>query len=123
MLCAVTPRLPHSVYDRGTDPDPRFSLANERTFLAWIRTALALTGGAVAVHAPALGFPTWVSVALSAIALVLAAVAVSQAYLRWRRTEVAVRTGASMPGFSGGMVFAVGVGLLVVTALVATVIR
>lgn len=26
----------------GRDPDYRFSLANERTFLAWIRTALAL---------------------------------------------------------------------------------
>jgi len=33
----------------GTDPDPRFSLANERTFLAWIRTALGLIALGVAV--------------------------------------------------------------------------
>jgi putative membrane protein len=26
----------------GTEPDPRFTFANERTFLAWSRTALAL---------------------------------------------------------------------------------
>ena len=28
--------------DDGTEPDPRFTFANERTFLAWSRTALAL---------------------------------------------------------------------------------
>jgi putative membrane protein len=33
----------------GTDPDYRFSLANERTFLAWVRTSLALVAGGVAV--------------------------------------------------------------------------
>ncbi|MGH3240919.1 MAG: YidH family protein, partial [Spirillospora sp.] len=31
----------------GSDPDPRFSLANERTFLAWIRTALALIAAGI----------------------------------------------------------------------------
>lgn len=35
-------RFPASVSDQGEKPDPRFSLANERTFLAWIRTPLAL---------------------------------------------------------------------------------
>ncbi len=35
----------------GTTPDYRFSLANERTFLAWIRTGLALIGGGLAVAA------------------------------------------------------------------------
>jgi uncharacterized membrane protein YidH (DUF202 family) len=35
----------------GTRPDPRFSLANERTFLAWIRTSLALLAGGVALEA------------------------------------------------------------------------
>ncbi|GAB14727.1 hypothetical protein ARGLB_075_00090 [Arthrobacter globiformis NBRC 12137] len=35
----------------GNEPDPRFTLANERTFLAWIRTSLALLAGGVAVEA------------------------------------------------------------------------
>ena len=32
----------HRAPDPGHEPDPRFTLANERTFLAWNRTALAL---------------------------------------------------------------------------------
>ena len=41
------------------EPDYRFTLANERTFLAWIRTALALIAGGVAVVqlVPAFGVP------------------------------------------------------------------
>ena len=35
----------------GTEPDPRFTLANERTFLAWIRTSLAMVAGGIAVEA------------------------------------------------------------------------
>ena len=37
-----------SLRDVGDDPDPRFTFANERTFLAWNRTALALIGGGLA---------------------------------------------------------------------------
>ncbi|WP_422696072.1 YidH family protein [Cupriavidus necator] len=33
---------PKAWYKQGTDPDYRFTLANERTFLAWVRTNLAL---------------------------------------------------------------------------------
>ena len=44
------------VHDEGDEPDPRFTLANERTFLAWVRTTLAMLAGAVALHS--LGFPT-----------------------------------------------------------------
>ena len=36
------------MFRQGTEPDVRFSLANERTFLAWTRTALALIAGALA---------------------------------------------------------------------------
>ena len=44
-------RFPRQVYGHGEDPDPRFSLANERTFLAWIRTTLALLAAGVALEA------------------------------------------------------------------------
>ena len=38
----MTDRRPQWVYGEGEEPDPRFTLANERTFLAWVRTALAM---------------------------------------------------------------------------------
>lgn len=41
--------FPERVREEGTTPDYRFSLANERTFLAWLRTGLALIGGGFAV--------------------------------------------------------------------------
>ena len=62
-------RFPAFVYRDGQEPDPRFSLANERTFLAWIRTALALAAAAIGLdlalstrsggttHCPSLGAP------------------------------------------------------------------
>ena len=43
-------RFPGSVYGTGEEPDPRFSMANERTFLAWIRTSLAFIAGGVALE-------------------------------------------------------------------------
>ena len=43
----------------GEEPDPRFTLANERTFLAWIRTALALVASGIGLEAfvPRLALP------------------------------------------------------------------
>ena len=40
---------PERIREEGDTPDYRFSLANERTFLAWLRTAMALIGGGFAV--------------------------------------------------------------------------
>ncbi|HET9290174.1 MAG TPA: DUF202 domain-containing protein, partial [Actinomycetes bacterium] len=43
-------RLVPSDGEAAPEPDYRFTLANERTFLAWIRTSLALLAGGVALH-------------------------------------------------------------------------
>ena len=90
-------RWPRSVYDRGTDPDPRFTLANERTFLAWMRTALALLAGSAAVDALDLPLVDAVQTAL-AVALSLAAVITAALSWRsWARTERAMREGHALP--------------------------
>ena len=52
-------RWPGSVYDHGEEPDPRFSLANERTFLAWVRTTLALLAAALILLSVQLGRGVW----------------------------------------------------------------
>lgn len=82
----------------GTDPDYRFTLANERTFLAWIRTALALVAGAVALAGllPDFG-PALVRHGLSAVLVVLAFAVTAGAYLRWDRAERALREGRPLP--------------------------
>lgn len=43
--------LARTLLPEGEEPDPRFTLANERTFLAWIRTSLAFLAGGVALEA------------------------------------------------------------------------
>lgn len=54
----------------GIEPDPRFTLANERTFLAWIRTSFALIAGSIALKSELFdnsgAFVTLGSVALGA---------------------------------------------------------
>lgn len=84
--------------DGGEEPDYRFTLANERTFLAWIRTALALIAGGVAV-AQLLGpfAVPWGRRGL-ATALIAAGVVVAAASVRrWRRVQRAIRAHADLP--------------------------
>ncbi len=79
----------------GTDPDYRFTLANERTFLAWIRTAMALVaGGLGAIH---LIPDTLGSEILGLLLLALAFLTSASAYRRWFQSEQAIRLGEPLP--------------------------
>ena len=83
----------------GQDPDYRFSLANERTFLAWIRTALALLAGGVLLEQFATSLrPHGVLVALATALAVFSSVLCGGAYLRWRDNEIAMRHSRPLPG-------------------------
>ncbi|MFI5430044.1 YidH family protein [Aeromicrobium sp. UC242_57] len=115
-------RFPRGVYGQGDEPDTRFTLANERTFLAWLRTSLALLAGAVAVHAPAVDLDLWARTAFSLVLLVASALAISQAWIRWRRAEVAMRTGQPLTGFAGPAVLAGVLGVLVVGVAIGVVV-
>ncbi|HEX6356159.1 YidH family protein [Actinophytocola sp.] len=89
---------PARLREQGSDPDPRFSFANERTFLAWIRTALALLAAGIGLEAfaPPLAVPGLRQVLASL--LVLAGVATSAlAFRRWLRAEQALRERKSLP--------------------------
>lgn len=84
--------------DEGEEPDYRFSLANERTFLGWLRTALALMAGAIAVSqlVPEMGLAggrTVLGAALATAGTALPAVA----YRRWARYQRAMRHGQPLP--------------------------
>jgi putative membrane protein len=91
-------RRPRSLYGQGREPDPRFSMANERTALAWVRTALAVVAGGVGltsvarlVHLSRL--LDVVAVALCVAGGGLAVVAV----IGWRRRELAMRLDEPLP--------------------------
>lgn len=75
----------------GTDPDPRFTFANERTFLAWNRTALALIAAGLAaaqfLHFNLHGLRLAVAVPL----IVLGAILAIASYLHWEDSERAMR--------------------------------
>jgi len=105
------------------EPDYRFTLANERTFLAWIRTALALVAGGVAVvqFAPAFGIAGArhiVSIVLTAGGGALALLAVR----RWRAVQDAMRRGADLPRTGIPLALGAGIFLVTVAALVILIV-
>src|SRR5688500_15973178 len=102
----------------GEEPDPRFTWANERTFLAWNRTALALVAGSLAV-AQLVDFESEaarLAASLSPLALAIWLPLVS--YRRWGRNERALRLGEALPPSSLPLVLAIGTGLLAVLVAV-----
>jgi putative membrane protein len=98
----MTQRRPHWVYDAGQEPDPRYTLANERTFLAWVRTALAMLAGGVALQALGLPDTTWVRNALAISLVLIGAVVTVFAMVRWARVERAMRLHQPLPAFNLG---------------------
>jgi putative membrane protein len=106
----------------GRDPDPRFTLANERTFLAWNRTALALIGGGLAAG-QLLNFDSRTArlfVALPPIVLGLALALIS--YRRWEANERALRLDEPLPGIVPPWLLSAGIGVVGVIVVVVLVI-
>ncbi|MGB0100458.1 MAG: DUF202 domain-containing protein [Nocardioides sp.] len=114
----MTDRYPRRVYQSGQEPDPRFTLANERTFLAWVRTALAMLAGGVALHALGLPETAWVRGSLAVSLVLLGGLMTVLAMVRWARVERAMRTGQPLPSFGLGYLLtgAVVVGSLLLAA-------
>ncbi|GAA4772657.1 YidH family protein [Citricoccus nitrophenolicus] len=91
-------RFTSKVLAGGREPDPRFTLANERTFLAWIRTSLALTAGGIAVEAfTGSVFDPLTRMVLGSVLLGLAGLLAVTAGFRWIRVERAMRHGRPLP--------------------------
>jgi putative membrane protein len=97
-LAALWPRAT-AEDEEGAEPDPRFTFANERTFLAWSRTALALVVaglGIVQLLPPFPGVPVG-RYLLGVPLIVLGAVLAVVAYTEWVRNQRALRRGQPLP--------------------------
>ncbi|MER5809266.1 DUF202 domain-containing protein [Streptomyces sp. NPDC002033] len=113
---------PKRLRDEGDTPDYRFSLANERTFLAWIRTALALVGGGFAVDQflPDLRWGVRVGMALALLAV--GAACALRAVNHWVRCERAMRRGEDLPLSRFPVLLSLGVGLVAATMVLVVLL-
>jgi putative membrane protein len=95
----ISPTGAAKMIEEGTEPDPRFTFANERTFLAWSRTAVALIVaglGIVQLLPPFPGVPFGRHL-LGVPLIVLGAVLAVVAYVEWIRNQRALRRGDPLP--------------------------
>ncbi|CAM5497986.1 MULTISPECIES: YidH family protein [Streptomyces] len=88
---------PARIAEEGDTPDYRFSLANERTFLAWLRTALALIAGGFAVDQFLPGLPAAWRITLALGLLASGVLCALRAVHHWVRCERAMRRGEDLP--------------------------
>jgi putative membrane protein len=95
----------------GKEPDYRFTLANERTFLAYVRTALGLDAAGIAVT-------QFVHPSSSGLRTAIAVAAIGLGYVRWRQNEQAMRAEGPLPPLRLALILGAGMIVLSTVALV-----
>jgi putative membrane protein len=111
------------LHEVGEDPDYRFTLANERTFLAWVRTALALNAGGLAVIEllPPLAV-SWAREVIGIALVAMGSLIAATSYRRWLANERAMRQDEPLPMARTPLLLAGGAALASVTALVLLIL-
>ena len=102
------------------EPDYRYTLANERTFLAYQRTSIALVAASLAVFT--LLEDDWANLLLGALLLLAGAVATLGGYLRYRGVERAIRSGDALPANQIAHLLATAVVICLVAAALSVVV-
>ena len=101
-------------------PDIRFSLANERTFLAYERTAIGLVAAALAVFH--LLEPSWPQKLLGLLLVASAVIAAGGGWLRYRQADRAIREGNDLPAGRTVHLMAAAVLVVIVAAGISVVV-
>jgi inner membrane protein YidH len=117
-----TSPLPLSGHPRrspASDVDARFTFANERTLLAWNRTALALVAGGLALAGFTRGQGALLALPLMAFGAFLA----YGSYRRWQLNDAALRSGRPLPASPLPRTLAWGVVAIAVTAALVAVLH
>jgi putative membrane protein len=106
----------------GEHPDYRFSLANERTFLAWVRTALALLAAGIGVVNLPSGFGSSAGRhVLGVLLVVLGLFSAVGSFARWRAGNNAIAKGAPLPRSNSMPILAGGLTAVGIIALVLVI--
>jgi putative membrane protein len=104
------------------DLDPRFTMANERTFLAWNRTALALIGGGLAIE-QFLDTGRTARLLIAIPLILLGAVLAASSYSHWRANQAAMERGEPLPRSQMPTLVALSFALLSLGALILAVVH
>lgn len=113
-----------TVDDMNEEPDYRFTLANERTYLAYLRTALACyAGGLSAVQFLDVDGERTLAKVIGVVLVLTGMVATLGAWQRWRKNTAAMRKGAPLPSSRLPLLFAITIGLVGLAGLAFSLAR
>lgn len=82
-------------------------MANERTFLAWIRSSLALVAVGVAIQEFGIGNNSTLRIIAASALVLLGAMLSILSLRRWMKTERAMRLATPLPGLKIGAVITI----------------
>ncbi len=112
--------------DPGTDtkePDVRFTFANERTFLAWNRTALALIATGVAATQLLPEFHVTSGRRILGLPMIaLGALVAFTSFRHWKANQRAMERGEPLPRSPMPLVLSLGIGVVAVIAVILALI-
>lgn len=109
------------LHEVGDTPDYRFTLANERTFLAWVRTSLGLMAAGVAVVQFVPG-PSALRHTLGFVLVAFGGILAGVSYGHWERIERAMRLGERLPYSKIPRVTAAALALVAAVALALMIV-
>ena len=120
----MSARQPRWWPTEGNEPDPRWSLANERTFLAYERTALGLVvaGFAVAGSHAFTDTPAWVAV-IGLPLIILGAAVGLEGRTRFLAAQRAMRNGEPLRAPSAATFLPWGIAAVAVIGFVLAVVQ
>ncbi len=116
-------RFPRQVFTSGAEPDVRFSLANERTFLAWIRTSLALIAAGTALEVLGLDLHPGLRLAAAVLLVATGTLVPAAAWWEWMAAERALRRSEPLPHSLSGLLLALVISVVGGLILLAVILR
>ena len=122
MAECAQPQVGSEAPSTAAEPDPRFLLASERTFLAWNRTALALIAGGVAVARFVTVGSESAQLTIGLLLICFGAFVGVRCHRLWRRLDDALRTGQPLPPSELPQILTAGVVLFALAAVALAIL-